>query len=75
MVWLSGPADDERDALVARAAALQSVRDRVEAFDGQLTVEPGEPGSPRSGTVRLQLPLPLPSSVTPAGTGSARVTP
>jgi signal transduction histidine kinase len=61
-----------------RAAAVQAVKDRIEAFDGQLTIEDSPPGSPPdasasapASTVRLRVPLPAAAGPSAAQPGTA----
>jgi hypothetical protein len=66
---LSGPMPGRSQDMSVRSAALQAVRDRVEAFDGQLSLtEPAEAGS-GTCTVLLRLPLTHPAG-SPAASGT-----
>ncbi len=68
MTAAAGASDD--DAGAVHAAALRAVRDRVEAFDGQLTIE--APPQATASTVRLRLPL---SGAQDAATAAPKVAP
>lgn len=65
-----GGGGDDDDAGAVHAAALRAVRDRVEAFDGQLTIE--APPQATASTVRLRLPL---SGAQDAATAAPKVAP
>ena len=67
---ISGEASDDPRTAAVWTAALQAVRDRIEAFDGRLAVDAPQTVAATTA-VRLWLPLADPASSVPGHTGTA----